>query len=72
MSPKQFSKISRLQAALKLIGQGAFNNLTDLALEAGYYDQAHFIKDFREFTGVSPKQFYADSLKLSALFMQAG
>lgn len=72
MSPKQFSKISRLQAALKLIGQGAFNNLTDLALETGYYDQAHFIKDFREFTGVSPKQFYADSLKLSALFMQAG
>lgn len=72
MSPKQYSKVLRLQHAFKLIGQGTFHNLTELALEAGYYDQAHFVKDFREFTGVSPRQFYADSLQMSALFTQAG
>jgi AraC-like DNA-binding protein len=72
MSPKQYSKLLRLQNAFKLIGQGTFQHLTELALEAGYYDQAHFIKDFREFTGVSPRQFYADSLRMSALFTQAG
>lgn len=69
LSPKQFSKIARLQAALKLISTGEYTSLTALALEAGYYDQAHFIRDFREFTGVSPGQFYAASLKMAALFI---
>lgn len=71
LSPKQFSKIARLQAACRMIGRMQHSSLTALAYEAGYYDQAHFIKDFKEFTGLSPKQFYADSLKMSSLFMQA-
>jgi AraC-like DNA-binding protein len=32
-------------------------SLTELALEAGYYDQSHFTNDFKEITGLSPKQF---------------
>jgi len=48
-----------------------YTNLTDLAYENGYYDQAHFIKDFKAFTGMSPKQFFKDNLKLSALFIGA-
>lgn len=69
LSPKQLSKIIRLQATLKMLDKGEFENLTDLAYENGYFDQAHFIKDFKEFTGMSPKQFYADNLKMSALFL---
>lgn len=68
LSPKQLSKAIRLQASLKMMQQNKQDNLTSLALENGYYDQAHFIKDFKEFTGLSPKQFYADNLKMSALF----
>jgi AraC-like DNA-binding protein len=45
-----------------------FTSLTSLAYENGYFDQTHFIKDFKEFTGVSPSQFYAGSLKMTALF----
>lgn len=71
LSPKQFSKLIRLQATIKMLQQKKFTSLTSLAYENGYYDQAHFIKDFREFTGVSPKEFYADSLKMSALFSAA-
>jgi len=71
MSPKQLSKVVRLQAAMKMLEQRKFNSLTSLAYENGYYDQAHFIKDFREFTGMSPKSFFADNLKLSALFIAA-
>lgn len=55
LSPKQFSKMIRLQAALKMLQQKQFISLTSLAYENGYYDQAHFIKDFKEFTGMSPK-----------------
>ena len=69
MSPKQLLKVVRLQAAMKMLEQKKFNSLTSLAYENGYYDQAHFIKDFREFTGMSPKSFFADNLKLSALFI---
>jgi AraC-like DNA-binding protein len=68
LSPKQFSKIIRLQATLKMMGKGEYANLTAVAYENGYFDQAHFIKDFKEFTGISPKQFYAGNLRMSALF----
>lgn len=69
LSPKQLSKVIRLQATLKMLEQKKFTSLTALAYENGYYDQAHFIKDFKEFTGMSPKSFFADNLKLSALFI---
>ena len=69
LSPKQLSKIIRLQATLRLMEQKQFPSLTSLAHESGYFDQAHFIKDFREFTGMTPRQFYCDNLKLSALFI---
>ena len=46
-----------------------FTSLTSVAYDGDYYDQAHFIKDFKEFTGVSPKNFYANNLKLSTLFI---
>ena len=71
MSPKQLSKVVRLQAAIKMLGQKKIGSLTSLALENGYYDQAHFIKDFKEFTGVSPKLFFADNMKLSSLFISS-
>jgi AraC-like DNA-binding protein len=71
MSPKQLSRVVRLQATLKMLQQQNFTSLTSLAYENGYYDQAHFIKDFKEFTGMSPKLFYADNLRYAALFASA-
>lgn len=68
LSPKQLSKIIRLQRTLDLLVSKQFTSLTALAYEGQYYDQAHFIKDFKEFTGVSPKNFYADNLKMTSLF----
>ncbi len=68
LSPKQLSKIIRLQTALKMLTNKQFSNLTSVAYESDYYDQAHFIKDFKEFTGMSPKKFYANKLKMSTLF----
>ncbi|MCZ8215282.1 MAG: helix-turn-helix domain-containing protein, partial [Cyclobacteriaceae bacterium] len=70
LSPKQLSKIIRLQHTLKNMEENPSNNLASLAVENGYFDQAHFIKDFKEFTGMTPKQFFADSLKMSVLFIK--
>lgn len=68
MSPKQLSRVIRLQTALKMLEQKKFSSLTSLAYENGYYDQAHFIKDFKEFTGISPKLFFAENMRFAALF----
>lgn len=68
LSPKQLSKTIRLQTTLKMLIHKKFTSLTALAYEGEYYDQAHFIKDFREFTGLTPKEFYGNNLKMSALF----
>ncbi|MFM9945949.1 MAG: helix-turn-helix domain-containing protein, partial [Bacteroidia bacterium] len=69
LSPKQLSKIIRIQSTLKMMANNQFTSLTSVAYEGNYYDQAHFIKDFKEFTGMSPKMFYANNLKMSLLFI---
>lgn len=60
ISPKQLGKTIRLQAALKLMLDNNGENLTQIAYESGYYDQAHFIKDFKEFTGTNPSEYLSD------------
>jgi AraC-like DNA-binding protein len=68
LSPKQLSKVIRLQATLQMLLNDTTNTLTDLAYENKYYDQAHFIKDFREFTGITPRSFLNDDkMALSSL-----
>lgn len=72
LSPKQLAKIIRLQATLRMLLNKQCTSLTELAYEGAYYDQAHFIKDFKEFTGMSPRKFYAGHLKMSAFFNATG
>jgi transcriptional regulator GlxA family with amidase domain len=71
MSPKQLSRVTRLQATIKMLQENRFTSLTSLAYENGYYDQAHFIKDFKDFTGISPKAFYAGNLQMAMFFAGA-
>jgi AraC-like DNA-binding protein len=55
-SPKHFAAIIRLKNLIENYS-GAVS-LTEAAYSAGYYDQAHFIKDFRSFTGQAPLDFF--------------
>jgi AraC-like DNA-binding protein len=68
LSPKQLSKTIRIQATLKTLLTREVKSLTDLAYENEYFDQSHFIKEFKEFTGLTPKEFYGDHLKMSLIF----
>jgi AraC-like DNA-binding protein len=68
LSPKQLAKIIRIQTTLKALLNQEITSLTDLAYENEYFDQAHFIKDFKEFTGLTPKEFFGDDLKMSLIF----
>ncbi len=62
-------KTIRLQAALKMLLTKESANLTALAHENNYYDQAHFIKDFKELVGITPKEFYGKNLKMTSFFI---
>lgn len=69
LSPKQLARIIRFQTALKMLLNNETSHLADLAYENEYYDQAHFIKDFKAFTGINPKKFFKDEeLILSSAF----
>ncbi|HEY1045769.1 MAG TPA: helix-turn-helix domain-containing protein [Bacteroidia bacterium] len=73
ISPKQFCKVIRLQAALSLLLNDETDQLTRVAYECQYFDQAHFTKDFKEFTGINPSEFkFAEHLQLSSLFYKKG
>lgn len=59
-SPKLFSKIIRFQNTINQnIPSGT--SLTEIALDAGYADQSHFIRDFKSFAGITPKEYFHKS-----------
>jgi AraC-like DNA-binding protein len=57
VSPKWLIRCFRLQDALARLGVGSDVNLSALAQELGYFDQAHFTRDFNRVTGVSPSRY---------------
>jgi AraC-like DNA-binding protein len=61
LSPKQFLQSTRFEKSLKLIKENNFKNLSDIAFDLNYTDQSHFIKDFKEFSGFTPKVFLSQN-----------
>lgn len=57
VSPKQYLKIMRFQKAIQAIEKDKFVHWSHIALESGYYDQAHFIHDFKLFSGFTPNEY---------------
>lgn len=57
LTPKVFCRLLRFQEALSLIEDGHLTTWTDLALNCGYFDQAHFIHDFQAFSGLTPQAY---------------
>ena len=54
---KQVIKLVRFQEILKDFSNTKEINLTDCAYRNGYFDQTHFIKDFKSYSGYTPKEF---------------
>jgi len=59
LTPKAFCRVRRFQRILETVHGARKVDWADVALECGYYDQAHFIHDFREFSGLTPTQYLA-------------
>ncbi len=54
ISPKLYSRIIRFRSAYEQAISGKSPGWTDVAYNSGYTDQAHFVKDFKTFTGHTP------------------
>lgn len=67
LTPKQFSRIVRIQKARSLMRSQDVESLTTVGYECDYYDQAHFIREFKDVVKLTPKQ-YLRSKRMSLLY----
>ena len=59
-TPKNYYRIIRFNRALRQMHTGK-KTLTAISYDCDYYDQSHFIKDFRQFTGTTPTRFKTEN-----------
>lgn len=59
LTPKLYSKIHRFQNSLQLVIRNEAP-LTAIAYDCGYFDQSHFIREFKSFTGITPSGYMPD------------
>ncbi len=60
ITPKEYCKIEKMKGFMMNYNQHHHDyNLTQLTFQSGYYDQSHFIKDFRYFMDMSPRTFFS-------------
>ena len=60
INPKKYASIVRFQNVIQMRRNHDNSSMFQLAFDNGYYDHAHFIHDFKSFTGLSPKEFFID------------
>jgi AraC-like DNA-binding protein len=59
-TPKTIARVMRFQHAVRLFNAATVTHPVsgaDVAMECGYFDQAHFIKDFRQLAGITPTEY---------------
>ncbi|MBZ2190402.1 helix-turn-helix transcriptional regulator [Alcanivorax sp. JB21] len=57
VSPKQYARIQRIAEARALLKRAPLATQAELAQQLGYFDEAHFIRDFRAMVGLTPGQY---------------
>ncbi|WP_349553968.1 helix-turn-helix domain-containing protein [Pseudotenacibaculum sp. MALMAid0570] len=69
LSPKFYSRIIRFSSIFRLIQEGDID-WQDIVYKAGYYDQSHFIKNFKEFTGEDPSRYGFSEKNMANFFLK--
>lgn len=70
ISPAAFIAVARFNEALHLVLNTSLS-LTSIAYECGYYDQSHFIREFKKFTGITPLMSRKSLIKNDSELQQA-
>lgn len=70
ITPKRFADIVRLGfSAKRMQRMQSPHGFTGVAYDSGYYDQAHFINEFKKYTGITPQQYHAQANPLALNFL---
>ncbi len=68
ITPKSFKNVNRFQnISSQLLSSSESRNLTILSHENDYYDQTHFIKEFKKYTGCTPSHFLKEGLSVKEI-----
>jgi AraC-like DNA-binding protein len=67
LTPKLYSKINRFQTSLQLVTKRN-TSLTSIAYDCGYFDQSHFIREFKSFTGFTPSGYLFEKSPATTVF----
>lgn len=57
ITPNQYRRICQFHSAFRQLRSRQFQKLSDIAYQHGYADQSHYIRVFREFTNITPKEY---------------
>ena len=68
VTPKLLARIARINHVFKLLRLHPHFSWLDVIYTCGYFDQAHFIRDFKNLAGETPTQFFARKSSLSPIF----
>jgi AraC-like DNA-binding protein len=69
LSPKLYSRIIRFNYIFQLLNEGKISWL-EITYHSGYFDQSHFIRDFKAFTGVDPSKYFFGERNLANFFLK--
>ena len=69
LTPKYFARVVQFSNIFEAM-QARDNAWVDIALNSGYFDQSHFIRNFKAFTGESPSQYGFDQQNLANFFLR--
>ncbi|MGB3465628.1 MAG: helix-turn-helix domain-containing protein [Cyclobacteriaceae bacterium] len=61
ITPKKFQTIQKIKYAIELLNSGSYYSMAGVAIEAGFYDQSHFISIFKKTTGLTPSRYHSFS-----------
>jgi len=65
ITPSQYRRICQFQLSFTQLRTKKFNTLMDVAYDNGFADQSHFIRSFKEFTEITPKDYIQSGIKKS-------
>lgn len=69
LSPKFYMRVIRFSYVFKMVNEKKLSG-AKLGLEAGFYDQPHFIRNFKAFTGEDPSAYLFDQPTLANFFLR--
>lgn len=70
LSPALFMRIVRFQRSFRMLENGTAASLTEVAMAAGYFDQSHFIRDFKRFSGMNPRRYFIHTEEKADSFLR--